>query len=629
MYFFSIFDKITLNSPYMNHCLKICILLVFLVVQSVYSQQQNINLTPEKPSYNYSSCEFQAIGHRGYSDIYPENTLIALEEAFKRGVKYCEIDVNVTSDDVYVLFHDQPTMYRTSNGNSYVVSETYQELLKLDVGSWKGYQFTGTKIATLEEAVLLAEKYDAHLYLDTKKFRPDLMGKILMKTMVNPNRIMPAIANKEEALAFRKYCPNSPWVYFGFLPKNVEDDNWYKEFVDLGCVVFETYYTFALKNDQDFQTFVSKAHQYGAKVWVFTSNDLNEINKIYSVGVDGVESDVAISALKVLCDKQKINLSPLKLTTANYTFDNRNLQSTGIGSQLRPLNYSDIKLLQNVDFGTTDEFGIKPINGEVATVMKVPAFNPKNGLFLFTNFSPGIYEELHFEYSLMMDVYIPKKSEGKFISLMQTNPENENDGDLFISPKGIGIDGNYQGQFKSETWNRIVMVVTEKGIKKYINGTFIGETPITGGRWSVINTFPGGQNQGFLLFADDDNETSELYVNAIQLRNYPMSETEVLNLSGPKHKGFPISNTGIYDLKVEGEIKPSIVNWDKKEIYLTLPESVDLSKIIMTFKLPYGATSNLLSGTTVDLTIDKNRSIIVTAQDGISKTNWLLNIKFQ
>ena len=54
------------------------------------------------PTYNYSDCDFQVIGHRGYSDIYPENTLLSIEEAFKRGVKYCEIDINITSDDVYV-----------------------------------------------------------------------------------------------------------------------------------------------------------------------------------------------------------------------------------------------------------------------------------------------------------------------------------------------------------------------------------------------------------------------------------------------------------------------------------------------------------------------------------------------
>ncbi|MDO9261535.1 MAG: glycerophosphodiester phosphodiesterase family protein, partial [Flavobacteriaceae bacterium] len=65
-------------------------LIVFFVIFFntfiTFSQQK-------KSSYNYSNCDFQAIGHRGYSDNYPENTLLSIEESFKRGVKYCEIDV--------------------------------------------------------------------------------------------------------------------------------------------------------------------------------------------------------------------------------------------------------------------------------------------------------------------------------------------------------------------------------------------------------------------------------------------------------------------------------------------------------------------------------------------------------
>ncbi|MDP2089418.1 MAG: glycerophosphodiester phosphodiesterase [Flavobacteriaceae bacterium] len=597
---------------------------VFLVLYSLafvaFSQQT-------KPSYNYTDCSFQAIGHRGYSDIYPENTLLGIEEAFKRGVKYCEIDVNVTSDNVYVLFHDQPTMYRTSSGQGYVVGSKYADLLKLDVGSWKGSQFEGTKIATLEEALLLAEKYDGYYYLDTKKFRPGLMGKALKTTGVNPKRLMAAIANKEEALEYKKYCPNSPFIYFGFMPDDINDDNWYKELVDLGCEVFEVYYTLAIDNDLKFQTFVNKVHQHKAKVWVFTSNNLDEIIKIKAANVDGVESDIAISAMKAICDQEKIKIAPRNRTTANFNFDHHNLQSTGIGSQFRPLSYRNLEILQNVTFGKTSEFGIKKISEIDANVMKVPAFNPQNGLFMFTNFTPGIHEDLHFDYSLMMDIYIPKNSENKFISLMQTNPENENDGDLFITSKGIGVNNNYHGKIVAETWNRIALIFSEKSIKKYINGKYVGETPIEGGRWSVYNTFPGGQNQGFLLFADDDNETAELYVNAIQLRNYPMSNLEILGLKGANANGIPISNTGIYAVQFEEELKPSIVNWDNKEVYVTFPKLTDLTAVKLNFKIPYGAISSIKSGEIINLI--QNKTISITAQDGYSKTNWLIVSEFE
>ena len=597
----------------------------YLAILSLFSLSQFANCQQNTPSYNYTNCDFQAVGHRGYSDIYPENTLLSIEEAFKRGIKYCEIDVNVTSDDVYVLFHDQPTMFRTSNGKGYVVSSTYKELLELDFGSWKGSQFKNTKIATLEEALLLAEKYDAYLYLDTKKFRVDLMGKALEKTNVNPKRLMAAIATLEEAKAYKKHCPNSSFIYFGGMPENPNDDNWYKELVDLGCEIFETYYTFALDDSNEkFKIFVKKVHEHNAKVWVFTSNNLEEITKIKNNNVDGVESDIASSIMKILCDNQQLEVSAINATTGNWTFNKKNLQSTGVGSQLRPLNYKNKNVIQPVVFGTTSSFGINSINDIDSHVIKVPAFNPQNGLFVFTNFTPGIHEDLHYNYSLIIDLYIPKTNEGKFISILQTNPDNTNDADFFISSKGLGVSNVYHKELQSETWYRLGIVVSDTSIKKYINGEYVGENSISGGRWSVYNVFSGGQDHGFHLFADDDNETGELFVSAIQLRNYAMNTSEINQLSSPNSNGIPISNSGIYDLKFEGELEQNIVNWDSKEIYVTFPKNINESSIKTSFKIPYGATSSIKTGEKLNLSKTNQKSIIIIAQDGFTKTNWTI-----
>jgi len=574
------------------------------------------------PSYSYSDCDFEAIGHRGYSDMYPENTLLSIEEAFKRGVKYCEIDINVTSDDVYVLFHDQPTMYRTSNGNDYVVASTYDELLNLDVGSWKGSQFKNIKIATLEEALELAEKYDAYLYLDTKKDRVDLMAKALQSTKVNPSRLLPSIGDLEEAREFNRYCPESSFVYFGGIPEDVNNDNWYAELIGLGCTIFETYYTGAIDNTMEFQAFAKKVHEHGAKLWVFTSNNISEINTMIHNGVDGVESDIAASAMKVICDGLILDPEPIKATTGNWSFKNKNLSSTGVGSQFRPLDYTSTDSTQMVQFGTTASFGIKPINDKTPTIAKIPAYNPNNGLFMFTNFTPDSNEDLHYNYTLLLDLYLPKGSETKFINVFQTSPTNANDGDFFIKSGGLGINNEYHGKLQSETWNRIAIVVSKNKIKKYVNGTFVGENAITSGRWSVYNVFPGGQDQGFLLFSDDDNETSELYINAVQLRNYSMDKNEIENLGFPKAAGIAIGNSGMYNVRFEDEIRSSIVNWDNNEIYAFLPKTKELSGVKIFFDIPFGAKSSMNSGSTLNLSQRESVTLNVTAQDGNSSSSW-------
>jgi glycerophosphoryl diester phosphodiesterase len=51
----------------------------------------------------------EVVAHRGYALHYPENTLSAIRAAIDSGARYVEIDVQMSSDGVPVLFHDEDT----------------------------------------------------------------------------------------------------------------------------------------------------------------------------------------------------------------------------------------------------------------------------------------------------------------------------------------------------------------------------------------------------------------------------------------------------------------------------------------------------------------------------------------
>ncbi|MGF1546037.1 MAG: glycerophosphodiester phosphodiesterase family protein, partial [Thiotrichales bacterium] len=53
---------------------------------------------------------FDLVAHRGYALRYPENTLPAIEAALAAGARYVEIDVQLSADQVPVLFHDRSLM---------------------------------------------------------------------------------------------------------------------------------------------------------------------------------------------------------------------------------------------------------------------------------------------------------------------------------------------------------------------------------------------------------------------------------------------------------------------------------------------------------------------------------------
>lgn len=72
--------------------------------------------------------------HRGNSAEFPENTLLAMEEAVKAGADFIEFDLRSTSDNVPILLHDK-TLERTTNVTGVPEEKSLAEIKKLNA-SW-------------------------------------------------------------------------------------------------------------------------------------------------------------------------------------------------------------------------------------------------------------------------------------------------------------------------------------------------------------------------------------------------------------------------------------------------------------------------------------------------------------
>lgn len=92
------------------------------------------------------------IGHRGACAYAPENTIASIRTAAELGVKWVELDVKLTRDQVPIIFHDEE-LDRTTSGSGLVKNFDWKDLQELDAGSWFGESFIGTPIPTLEETV--------------------------------------------------------------------------------------------------------------------------------------------------------------------------------------------------------------------------------------------------------------------------------------------------------------------------------------------------------------------------------------------------------------------------------------------------------------------------------------------
>ena len=90
--------------------------------------------------------------HRGAMGTHPENTIPAFRAAVEAGAHMVEFDAWLTKDNQMVVIHDS-NVDRTTNGEGKVSELTFDEIRKLDAGSWKAPEFTGLQVPTPEEVL--------------------------------------------------------------------------------------------------------------------------------------------------------------------------------------------------------------------------------------------------------------------------------------------------------------------------------------------------------------------------------------------------------------------------------------------------------------------------------------------
>ncbi len=90
--------------------------------------------------------------HRGGGTLAPENTFAAMRKGNELGYKAVEFDVMLTADNIAVVIHD-PQLGRTVKGTGEVSQMTYEQLAKLDAGSWFDSAYQAEPVPTLDTIV--------------------------------------------------------------------------------------------------------------------------------------------------------------------------------------------------------------------------------------------------------------------------------------------------------------------------------------------------------------------------------------------------------------------------------------------------------------------------------------------
>ena len=154
----------------------------------------------------------KVMAHRGYSGMYPENTMLAFQKAAEVGADGIELDVHLTADNVLVVHHDEK-VDRTTDGTGRVCDLTLAEIRKLNAANtWNG-KYGFQPIPTFEEYCAWAAEQTLFTNIEIKTdntYYPNIEQMVWDTICAHglQDRVMFSSFNHVTLLKLRQIAPN-------------------------------------------------------------------------------------------------------------------------------------------------------------------------------------------------------------------------------------------------------------------------------------------------------------------------------------------------------------------------------------------------------------------------------------
>ncbi|NFE74786.1 glycerophosphodiester phosphodiesterase [Clostridium botulinum] len=236
--------------------------------------------------------------HRGASINYPENTMKAFEMAVEQNADWIELDVQLTSDGIPVIMHDS-NLYRITGVNKNIWEVTYNDIKDLDCSSWFSSEFAGERISTLGEVLDFAKKEHIKLNIELKPtgYEKDF-EKIVIDTINQKNFKNSCVVTSQEYSTLQRikeYDQEIKTIYvmsiaLGDITELTEAD---------GFSVEASFITPRL---------VSMVHNSGKKIFAWTVNTRENMDKMIEMNVDNIVTDNIALAKAAVYESRSGNL---------------------------------------------------------------------------------------------------------------------------------------------------------------------------------------------------------------------------------------------------------------------------------------------------------------------------------
>lgn len=216
------------------------------------------------------------IAHRGFTKVFPDNTLEAFEAAIQIGVDGIECDVQETADHKFVIFHDSELLG--------------QDIGKLSLGEIQNVKLKGKfKIPTLEQTLDLCKKR-VRVVVELKKVQAVDRLLELSRSIIKPTEIIIASFNRDLVSKASNLAPEIETAIITGCPP--EDLIRLAELAE--CDIIIVRFPFATAE------LAEKVHVHNLSIFVWDCAGLRDVIDALGLDIDGIISDFPDLVMKEL-----------------------------------------------------------------------------------------------------------------------------------------------------------------------------------------------------------------------------------------------------------------------------------------------------------------------------------------
>ncbi len=236
------------------------------------------------------------VAHRGASHDAPENTIAAFRLAWEEQADAIEGDFYLTKDKQIVCIHDKSTKRVAPEQCERVVAESTLACLRsVDVGVWKGRQYAGERIPTLQE-VLETVPDDKQVFIEIKcgpEILPVLKPQVCASGL-KAQQIVIICFNPTVVAQARKMMPQYKANWLTAYDKETEQSGWTPSREDVLESLQHTDAT-GLGTQGNLSvldaSFVAVLRAANKEFHVWTINEAADAQILKSLGADSITTD--------------------------------------------------------------------------------------------------------------------------------------------------------------------------------------------------------------------------------------------------------------------------------------------------------------------------------------------------